>query len=407
MRVLFTSPIMEHPPAGGPQLRIENSIKALSKICDLDIINRDIHASDETNSFFSKYATEYHQLSNPEKKLFFNKLLFFKNKFLNRFFDDRHAQYFIDHVHRRKIEVLWFGYGNISYSLIKRIKKLNPELKIVCDTDSVWSRFILRELPYAKGLRKFKILFSGKKKEFEEKASVKLSDVTTAVSKVDADFYRSIARDKSKIHLFSNVIDVDSYSSTPKPVFNFKSPCIYLAGSFGHYNSPMDTAARWMLEEVFPHILNKYPNMHFYIVGRNSELGFGHLNGSNITVTGKLKSVLPYLCNANVAVVPLKFESGTRFKILEAGACKIPIVSTSLGAEGISVINYEHVLIADQPKDFADSILRLIEDKTFAVNLAKNCHHLVRDKYSIETLRDEGRNIFKYLAFKGNKYSDK
>lgn len=400
MRVLFTSPIMEHPATGGPQLRIENSIKALSKISQLDIINRESFATSVTNEFFQKYAIEYHLLGNSAPRDFFGKLIFFATKITNRFYDIRtviHADYLIQHIDRRGIDILWFGFGNISYPLIKRIKYLRPELKVVCDTDSVWSRFVLRELPYAKGLRKFRIRMSGRKKEIEEKAWVNLCEVTTAVSEIDAQFYRDIAKDKSKIHIFSNVIDVESYLLPSAPPRGFKTPSIYLAGSFGHYNSPMDTAARWMLEEVFPLVLKKHPNVHFYIVGRNSELGFGHMNGPNVTVTGRLESVLPYLCNTDIAVVPLKFESGTRFKILEAGACKVPLVSTTLGAEGIPVVDGEHILIADVPKNFADAILRLLEDKSLANNLAKNCQNLVKEKYSVKTLTLEAKIILEFL----------
>jgi len=400
MRVLFTSPILEHPAAGGPQLRIENSIKALSKLCELDIVNRDANALPETNDFFQKYAAEYHVLTRPLVNGLLSRSISLVEKVLNRIFDLRiiqHANYIIRHVDRREIEVLWFGYGNISYPLIKRIKSLRPELKVVCDTDSVWSRFVLRELPYAKGLRKLRIFITGHRKKAEEKAWVKLCDVTTAVSEIDAQFYREIADDESRIHLFSNVIDTESYQSPPLPPAGFKKPSIYLAGSFGHYNSPMDTAARWMLQEVFPLVLKKHPNVHFYIVGRNSELGFGHMNGINITVTGRLESVLPYLCNTDVALVPLKFESGTRFKILEAGACKIPLVSTTLGAEGIPVVDGEHILIADNPKDFADAIVRLLEDKELANKLAENCLDLVREKYSVETLEIEAKAILEFI----------
>ncbi len=400
MKVLFTSPILEHPAAGGPELRIENSIKALSKVSELDIINRDAFSTDETNDFFKKYAHEYHVLTRPVISGFINTCISLAEKILNRLLNTRqtkHADYLIKHIDRRQIDVLWFGYGNISYPLIKRIKSLRPELKVICDTDSVWSRFILRELPYVKGLRKLRIRMLGLKKEDEEKAWVNLCNVTTAVSEIDAQFYRDIAKDKSKIHLFSNVIDVESYLLLPAPPIGFKTPSIYLAGSFGHYNSPMDTAARWMLEEVFPLVLNKCPNVHFYIVGRNSEMGFGHMNGPNVTVTGRLESVLPYLCNTDIAVVPLKFESGTRFKILEAGACKVPLVSTTLGAEGIPVSDNEHILIADDAKDFADAIVRLLDDKVLANRLAKNCQDLVKEKYSVETLAIEAKAILEFL----------
>lgn len=403
MKVLFTTPILEHPSAGGPQLRIENSIKALSRVCDLDIIHRasgPAELVERTGEFFRKYATEYHALSRPVPEGIFPRGLSLAEKILNLLFGTRtakHAAYILDHVDRRRIDVVWFGYGNISYPLMKYLKARRPGLKIVCDTDSVWSRYVLRELPYAKGLRKLPIWRTGRKKEAEERAWVNLCEVTTAVSEVDAEFYRAIAREPNRVHLFSNVIDIESYKLAPPPPPGFKSPSIYLAGTFGYYYSPMDTAARWMLEEVLPHVLKTHPDVHFYIVGRDSELGFGHLNGPNVTVTGRLESVLPYLCNTDVALVPLKFESGTRFKILEAGACKVPLVSTTLGAEGIPVVDGEHILIADEPEDFAKAIVRLLDDKELAKKLATNCHDLVNAYYSVESLAVEAKQILEYL----------
>ncbi|MFA6121745.1 MAG: glycosyltransferase family 4 protein [Sideroxydans sp.] len=407
MRVLFTTPILEHPAAGGPELRIENSIKAISRVCELDIIYRasgPTECVEKTSEFFREFASEYHVLTNFSARKITVRILrrglSFAERIMNRLFDTRtakQAKFILDHIERRQIDVLWFGYGNISYPLIRYVKRRKPGLKVVCDTDSVWSRFILRELPYAKGLRKLRIWREGRKKETEEIAWVNLCDVTTAVSNIDESYYKGIARDPGRVHVFSNVIDVESYKRPPPPPERFQNPSIYLAGSFGHYHSPMDTAARWMLEEVLPHVRKIYPSIHFYIVGRHSDLGFGHLNGPNITVTGRLDSVLPYLCNADVSLVPLKFESGTRFKILEAGACKVPIVSTTLGAEGIPVIHGEHILLADDPEDFAKAIVKLLDDKELAGKLANNCYELVNEKFSVESLAVEAKQILEYL----------
>lgn len=403
MKVLFTTPILEHPAAGGPQLRIENSIKALSTICELDIIHRAIGPNEiieKTSKYFQKYASEYHVLTRTISEGIFLRSLSLAEKILNRFFDTRtakQAKYILKHIDRRKIDVLWFGYGNISYPLIKYIKLQRPSLKVVCDTDSVWSRFVLRELPYVSGLRKLRVWRAGRNKEAEERAWVRLCEVTTGVSEVDTEYYRSIADNPECVYLFSNVIDVESYKEPPLPPSGFNNPSIYLAGSFGSDNSSMNTATRWVLEEIFPLVLKRFPNAHFYIVGNNSEIGFGHLSDPNITVTGRLETVLPYLCNTDVALVPLKFESGTRFKILEAGACQIPLVSTTLGAEGIPVIDGEHILIADESDEFAKAIIKLIDDKGFAKKLATNCHKLVNDNFSIETLVVEAKQILEYL----------
>jgi len=270
-------------------------------------------------------------------------------------------------------------------------------LKIVCDTDSVWSRFVLREAPFASGKRKRQIVKSGKEKQEEERAWVNLCNVTTAVSEVDADYYRSLASDEKCIKLFSNAIDLETYKSPPSPPEGFHNPSIYLAGSYGKSTSSMNMATQWVLDKVLPLVLNAYPSIHFYIVGNNSDIGFGHLNSPNITVTGRLETVLPYLCNTNVALVPLKFESGTRFKILEAGACKVPIVSTILGAEGIPVTDNKDILLADEPEDFANAIIKILEDEDLAQSLAANCHELINKHYSIDTLADEAKHILGVL----------
>jgi glycosyltransferase involved in cell wall biosynthesis len=93
----------------------------------------------------------------------------------------------------------------------------------------------------------------------------------------------------------------------------------------------------------------------------------------------------------------LKFESGTRFKILEAGVCGVPQVSTTLGAEGIPVIDGRDILIADQPEAFANAILRLLDDKPFASKLAESCSRLVREEFGVARLTRDAESILAYL----------
>jgi glycosyltransferase involved in cell wall biosynthesis len=403
MRILYTTPILEYPPAGGPQLRVANSIKALSGICELDIIHRiygDEQSAKKTKAHFAPYSSEYHIASARNYKGSYPCIARWVDRILNRIINsdaEKFATYIINHADRRNIKIIWFGYGNISFSVIKKIKSKRPDFKVICDTDSVWSRFVMREIPYALGIRKLRIFYTGLNKRREEVISVRLCDVTTAVSDIDADYYRSLTDKHDKIHRFSNVIDLDQYKDRPRPPVNFKTPAMYLAGTFGHHNSPMDTAARWILEEVLPKVRSVLPNLHFYIVGRDSEVGFGNLSDANITVAGRVESVLPYLCNADVSIVPLKFESGTRFKILESGACGVPIVSTTLGAEGIPVIDGHHILLADTAEEFATAILRLLKDEGLRKKLTHNCRDLVSEQYGLDALATEGLAIIRYL----------
>jgi len=402
MKVLFTSPILEHPAAGGPQLRIENSIKALSLVSELYVISRNCKASmggDKAEHFYSKFCKEFAYSPSVEtsgtslKSICLRKVRRVKQLLFPKDIDLEHILHFAD---KHNIEVIWFGYGNISFSLMKKIKQTRPELKLVCDTDSVWSRFLLRELPYeADQKRRAQIENSGREKEQEEQEWVDFCDITTAVSKVDAGYYKSLAKEPDRIKIFSNVIDLNNYKNIPPPPANFKTPCVYLAGTF-EPKSAMDKAARWFIEDVFPIIKKQISNIHFYIIGRGSKETLSDINNPSITITGKLSSVLGYLGNADVSIVPLMFESGTRFKILEAGACGVPIVSTTLGAEGIPVEDGKDIIIADEADAFARGVLNILQNNV-SNKLAENCLNLVRKHYSVEQLADEASGILNAL----------
>ncbi|MCK4306989.1 glycosyltransferase family 4 protein [candidate division WOR-3 bacterium] len=398
IKVLFTTPVLEHPAAGGPQLRIENSIKALSKVSELHIISRARLASIggmDAQRFYESYCKKF--LYVPSAKRLSNNRYMRKIQRTSRGFLSQDCKFILQYAARHSINVIWFGYGNISFDLICKIKKNRYDIQVVCDTDSVWSRFILRGLPYEESLiRKLKIYTAGKKKEREEQVLVNLADITTAVSDIDAQYYRSITNVPEKIQLFSNVLDIKEYNKKPEPPKDIKRPAIYLAGTFSP-KSPMDKAAWWIIKDVLPILKKAIPNIHFYIIGRGSNHTFSNVNDPNITITGKLPSVLPYLCNVDVSIVPLRFESGTRFKILEAGACDIPVISTTLGAEGLPVTHGKDILVADSPEEFANSVIRLIQDKNLSSQLAENLRTLVRSKFSIEHLEIEAGNILEKL----------
>jgi glycosyltransferase involved in cell wall biosynthesis len=404
--ILFTTPVLHHPPIGGPTLRIENSIKALSKISNLYIYSRlekNKLGGDRSVKFYERYCKKIYfvpsillkklLLKVPQKII--NKItnLFLRTESLNTYQEPQdYYQKLLEIANQIDADIIWLGYGNISYPLLKYIKN-NSSYKVVLDTDSVWSRFILRGLPYANNEKQYQqINQSGQDKIDEENWGTKLANITTAVSEIDAEYYQSLANNSQQICLFSNVIDLEYYQSVPPIPTDFKNPSIYLAGTFGP-DSPMDDAARWVINQVLPFIRRQIPNIHFYIIGNGSDTTLSDIQDSQITITGKLESVLPYLCHVNVSLVPLRFESGTRFKILEAGACKIPVVSTTLGAEGIPVTNEYDILIADEPQEFAEAILKLIRDKALAEKISTNLHKLIQQKYSISSLVDEGKEI--------------
>lgn len=424
MKIIFLTPSLEHPPAGGPYLKTENSIKALSQISELHIISRKpkyLIGGDQAENFYKKYCSVFiytpsvapHFLKNWfEKKNWLWKKIYRVKELLYTFSPRKKkmlpgkiaayldAKFINDHAMRNNITVIWANYICMETTplVIKALKKINSSLHIIGDTDSVWSRFLLRGLPFIKDKKRYQeVKKDGEEKIKEEKWWVKTCDVTTAVSKVDLDYYQGLTNTPDKVKQFSNVIDTQTYQTHHNSPENFKTPCMYLAGYFGP-NSPMEQAARWIIDDILPLVKKEIPNIHLYLVGKGSDTIFSKIKDPAITVTGLVDSILPYLTNADVALVPLKFESGTRFKILEAGACGIPIVSTTLGAEGLEVEHGKNILIADDPTSFAQAIVKIIKNKEFAQELGNNCKKFVDNNYSIQVLKKEGKIILDYLS---------
>src|SRR2546422_430827 len=126
MKVLFTSPILEHPAAGGPQLRIENSVKALSAVCDLHLVSRAETPREDrlrTLEFFRAYCTEFRMLPRLEREFGGNRYLSKVRRVARRMLDSdagEDAAFLLEHVDRNRIDLVWFGYGNISFPLMRR-----------------------------------------------------------------------------------------------------------------------------------------------------------------------------------------------------------------------------------------------------------------------------------------------
>ncbi len=139
----------------------------------------------------------------------------------------------------------------------------------------------------------------------------------------------------------------------------------------------------WFATEVFPAIRRGAPETQFYAVGSRPPAGIVQLatptNG--IVVTGYVANLDPIFLRGAVVVVPLHSGSGMRVKILEAFARGIPVVSTTIGVEGIDARAGEHLLVADDAQGFADAVLRILRDPELAGRIALAGRRLVEERY--------------------------
>jgi len=149
------------------------------------------------------------------------------------------------------------------------------------------------------------------------------------------------------------------------------------------YWPPNIDAVTWFVREVYPLVRRERPDVEFDVVGSRPPEGLRALNGAGlgINVTGYVEDPTPYLEQAALTVVPLRAGGGMRVKILNALAQGVPIVSTTLGAEGIAVTHGEDILLADDPADLAAACLRVLNDPDEGERLSRNGRALAERRY--------------------------
>jgi glycosyltransferase involved in cell wall biosynthesis len=139
---------------------------------------------------------------------------------------------------------------------------------------------------------------------------------------------------------------------------------ILFSGLMSYY--PNQQAVRWFVKEVFPAVLGRRPGARLVVAGADPPRWLSALAGQRVHVTGFVPDIRPYLARAAVVVTPLLIGGGTRVKILEALAMERPVVSTSLGAEGLDLVQGATVLVADTARAFADSVVAVLDEPHLA-----------------------------------------
>jgi len=154
----------------------------------------------------------------------------------------------------------------------------------------------------------------------------------------------------------------------------------------------------WFLDEIFPKILEKVPEATITIVGKNPPQSILSRANKNIIVTGFVEDTRPYIEKSAVYVVPLRMGGGTRLKIMEALAVKKPIVSTSIGCEGIEVVNGESIMIADNPDEFAARVIELFTNPKQVADITEKGYELVNNLYRWESIGRQMDVAYKELT---------
>lgn len=165
------------------------------------------------------------------------------------------------------------------------------------------------------------------------------------------------------------------------------APTMTFVGALDY--EPNTDAVLWFIDAVLPKVRSRLPQAKFRVVGRGADaLGLAH-SPPGVEIVGEVADLCPELDAADVSVVPIRLGAGTRLKVIEAMANHIPMVTTSVGCEGIALSDGVHALIADDPRTFADACLRVLASGDLRQRLADQAAELFASGYRWDSVESK------------------
>ena len=232
-------------------------------------------------------------------------------------------------------------------------------------------------------LQRARCWVSWQKRRWHERRLYPHFELVTMVSRQDAQVTAELVQnEKLRVAVVPN--GVDCAHNHPGLVARQPSTLIY-NGSLT-YRANYD-AMGWFLAQIYPRIKAQIPKVSLTITGSTQGVDLAGLAlDDSVTLTGFVEDVRIPVAAAAACVVPIRQGGGTRVKILEAMALGTPVVATSKGAEGLEVMDSDHLLLADEPEAFAGRTVDLLGNPDLCQCLAANARSLVEDRYDWQAI---------------------
>jgi polysaccharide biosynthesis protein PslH len=197
----------------------------------------------------------------------------------------------------------------------------------------------------------------------------------TLVSEVERELLSAAVPSYRAAYVIPNSIDVSQYQRRDS---DWADSSLVFAGSLCY--EPNYDAMQWFLREIYPSIQSSVPAVTLRITGDTG--GRTLPSDSSVRLTGRLSDVRSTVARSAVSLAPIRTGGGTRVKILEAMALGSPVVATSKAVEGLEVQDGKHLLIRDNPQQFAAAVIELLNDRRLARRLTDEANHLVNSLYN-------------------------
>jgi len=274
----------------------------------------------------------------------------YKNPDFDKFLDER--------KHLYDVAILTRPYISVNY--IDKIKEKMPNCKIIYDTIDLHFLRMNRQAALENKTQ------DNKAEEMRELelSLMKKSDITILTSPVEADLLHK--EDSSlkfailpNIHTESGAVDG----------FDRRKNMIFLGG-FQH--TPNIDSAEYLVQKIWPKIKEKIPDLKLYIIGSSPTEKIKKLSSEDIEVTGFVKDIFPYYKDCKMMLAPIRYGAGVKGKITQSLAMGLPVITSSLGAEGINLEDGKNCMIADSEDDFAKKAIQVYTDEKLWKTLSHN-----------------------------------
>jgi len=364
MNILMITPFFPYPAEFGGTIRTYHLARELAKSNDLFLLSfkdrEDIEPAKVKE--FSKHV-EIIPFSEDSKRIVQLKTLFKKRSYQTQQYASEAMQNAINAtIKANNIDLVFIEFSQMGFFDIPE------DIPVLLDEHNI--EFDLLDRMSKKDSLSFRKLYNkieAIKFEKEELSFIAKSAITITTSKRDINIIKKYLPDARTAEII-NGVDCAEFAK-PADITPEKNSAVF-TGAMNYF--PNDEGVNFFMEDIYPLIKEKDPNFKITIVGSGPSEKIKSYKNENINITGFVKDVKPYMWNSSVFIVPLRMGGGTRFKVVEAMAAGIPVISTSLGCEGIPAKDGEHILIRDNPADFADAVFEAATNQELAQRLREN-----------------------------------
>jgi len=388
LKILYVSPMPPSPPLGGAQARMHGLMTNLARRHDITaicLIDEDGDV-EECRRAMRSYCRDVILVPNPNGRAGLAKRMLQLRSIASRRSYEHHRfrvpalQEELD----RRLEHERFDVVNLEFTYLGglRLRPSSagmPAPPLVLGTHEI-AYDIVRQVARggASAGRRLYAALNWRKLRRDEHAAFRAADGISACSA--ADQARVLAHvPAARTVVIPNAADVDFYQPRPSdPPPDGRTVVFFgLLSTFPNIDGVL-----FFLREIWPRVAAERPAARCRIIGARPPAPVRQLAGPRVEIAGFVEDLRPHLAAAAVLVVPLRVGGGTRLKIVEGMAMGRPIVSTTLGAEGIEAVHDRSILIADEPATFAGSVIRLLDDPVLAARLGRSARELAVERYS-------------------------